>query len=1456
MPRTSSLWRRSGLLVAGVALIAQAPARTADAPVATDLAGLFKVGALLQDRNGDSVVDFVDGALVLGESPAAADIVAAANVAARLGLETTAMNLPVPRDPGSAGVAIAIGTAGAFRMKLTPADAGLAGLKPGEGVVRVATAAGKPVVVVAGTDAAGTLAAGELFAGRLPYAWDLRGPNLEKIAGELRDLLAGKGTKPASVEIVGLGLKSGGGLRHLAARARFDIASDVPKARGILAALRTPAPATPAAPAKKDDKPALSYKGVEVVRVELLGPTAAASIDVPSAEQPEPAGPIARRAANAKENLDLSTLYSIDGGLGDSDNNLIPDRADVVLSPNGDGIEATIDLAARIGLESTGISVPLVLGADAIDASVPAPAEAGADRPPDTSLNRPESLPSLILIGITHPVVERLVQQKKFERPSLAPGEGLIQVVRGAFGQPGQEKRAVIVTGGDARGVARALAQLAERFPHIMARGKDRTTIEEIEEDVRRFVSSRSPEGQAAAALYKLDKLVAELQAKDLESARVQVAVEKAPDGLLPLVRDTIGARFKSAALDVTVENLDVQQAKPVMVDGKPASEEFDIPSEVDDFWKLLRARVLPAVRKAKGKPVKVEVRLSEPPELRAQIAKDAKAELVKAGAPESGTDVIVLCAYKQGYSWLYDVVRPAIAGKPIERVTLRFAEIGPPPEWKYQTSFAPTRWLLEAYPFDEVFAKELKLDLKQFTFEKAPIGSPAYEVIVTGKHGAEIYKQTFEPKFVVRPFFDAFPEYEKVRVTTGWLSASVAGKPAVDERIVTDPERFWDHFQAKTLPSLYAHVMRVGKGKPRPEDAPFFGELKVELTLSEPDYQIGIDQELIAPMEAIQEEVYFNTLHFFDVLGRHTRGAPLQYAGRVLPWVKAKGDGKAGHAKITITGFEASRPGVVIAYKERSGRSGEARLDVAEVAIERPAALVELVRDGRAGVERLELRVRVDTEKDQRAELVRRAAEERVDRTILSGEQVQAMVVNLSRLRAAGLYQDALAYHDLGSLRLLVGWEHESKPGAEAVAAFDANGTPAPWPDIKKLLPGGYRHAGGPIVQWDTPIPPPEAYELLAKMSTFPEATVYRVGESYLGKDIWAMDLMPRVEAAYWSQAKATTVKPTVIYSARQHANEVSSTSHVLKLAEMLLTDPEYREKLKKVNVVIHPITNPDGAQLAYEMQKVTPNYMLHPGYLGSLGVDMTAGQNDPDPVYPETRVRPMLWRTWLPDIFLNPHGYPHHEWVQLFSEYAAWVRTRAVETRDYWSMRGWWTPGFQWLDDPRYPRHKAEQFKIRSRIAENAKAAPDVAALNQRAYDRYTRYTVPFDSKNFKLDFSDGVLMYSAIKGARAQAPGAAPAAGGGGGGFMTRYPNVTIWEGSTEAPDETARGDWMKLVATAGLQWDKASLQHLFEGNHVVDRRADAFWGGVNLSMNRPRPPRPARRDASAPAAPSQP
>src|SRR5690349_378170 len=67
---------------------------TNTAAPAWDLAQLFQKGALFQDRNGDGVIDFVSARLVVAAEPDASDVAAAADIAARLGFETAAMNLP------------------------------------------------------------------------------------------------------------------------------------------------------------------------------------------------------------------------------------------------------------------------------------------------------------------------------------------------------------------------------------------------------------------------------------------------------------------------------------------------------------------------------------------------------------------------------------------------------------------------------------------------------------------------------------------------------------------------------------------------------------------------------------------------------------------------------------------------------------------------------------------------------------------------------------------------------------------------------------------------------------------------------------------------------------------------------------------------------------------------------------------------------------------------------------------------------------------------------------------------------------------------------------------------------------------------------------------------------------------------------------------------------------------
>ncbi|HEY0874211.1 MAG TPA: M14 family zinc carboxypeptidase, partial [Vicinamibacterales bacterium] len=1065
-----------------------------------------------------------------------------------------------------------------------------------------------------------------------------------------------------------------------------------------------------------------------------------------------------------------------------------------------------------LGLESTGIRVPLA-------------------KTPE-SVEDPAGEPTSILIGRTHPHVQRLVDDKKLDLGTLSPGQGLLRMVPRAFGS----SSALVVTGGDARGVARATTQLAERLPHVWERGKDRTTLESIEDDARRLISGRSPEGQAAHALYQLTRLSREVSGKQLESARFGIYVEKAPAGFAEFVRAEVGRLFKAESVDVTVANIDIHSPVPVFKD------DFEVPSEVDDLRAIVRTKVLPAAATERGRPgapVVIEARVSEPPEVRRALEQEIRDQLAQAGVKDAR--VSILSAYKQGLSWLTEAVGPALEAKGAKSVTIRFAELSRPKDMKlpatapegsarWQAMYSPIRWLLEAYPADELLARDLGLPLDSVKFEKAPVGSTTYEVIAHDAAGGEVHRATFEPTFVYRTYFDQFPNYEVVRVTTGWIRATVGGRPVADERIVTDIEKFWDHYQQKTLPRIYAYTMDLFEGKPDPAAAPYFAELTVDLSLSEPDFRLGLDEEQVASLESIHEEVYFTTLHFFDVFGRYTDGSPLNYPGRIIPVMRPKADGKAGRASITFSGKAADRPKVTLEYRERGRPPVERTLRLPKIAIERPSAVAAWVRDGRDGIERLELKIEADFAEDTRADLVRKSDDDQVDDSVLFGPQAVAVVHNLRRLHEAGVFTGALVYHDLGEIAFSIEW-----PGGSTVETIASTGKPEPWKDLRTLA-RGYKYDGQRIVHWDDPISPPEAYEMLAKMSTFPEVTPYRVGESFLGKDIWAADVMPSMKASHWSQAKATTLKPTVVYSARQHANEVSSTSHTMRLIELLLTDPEYKKYLQKVNVVIHPITNPDGAQLAYDLQKITPNHMLHAGYLGALGVDATSGGNQEDPIYPEAKVRPMLRRMWLPDAFLNPHGYPSHEWVQVFSEYMAWVRSREPGGRGWCCNRGWYT-SINYPAGEEFEGHKEVALALREYIVEGINSDPAVRAMNERNYARYTRYGYTFDPENFKLNIYKGVNVYMPPKGTRRDAPGAREERG-------EANPRITYINSGTEAPDETARGDWMKIVASAGLQWDLAVLRLLNDMEFEIETRREMTAAGVSLAVFRERPGKPPK------------
>jgi hypothetical protein len=386
-------------------------------------------------------------------------------------------------------------------------------------------------------------------------------------------------------------------------------------------------------------------------------------------------------------------------------------------------------------------------------------------------------------------------------------------------------------------------------------------------------------------------------------------------------------------------------------------------------------------------------------------------------------------------------------------------------------------------------------------------------------------------------------------------------------------------------------------------------------------------------------------------------------------------------------------------------------------------------------------------------------------------------------------------------------------------------------------------------LVQWDEPISPDENASVLAELAKNPGVSVYWMGRSYLGHNIWAADVMLPSPAKLRSWTKESTLKASIVYSGRQHANEVSSTSHILKLGEQLVRDPETRDALKKVNVVLHPITNPDGADLSVQLAELTPNNMLHPGYHGALAADVSVGQSDTDPVYPESRTRRQLLEQWLPDAFLNPHGYPSHEWVQPFSEYSGWVTNRqgANNGRTWWIPRGWFT-SLTYLRDDTHPYSPKIAYEIRDRIVEAERSVPGLLDLETRMNARYERFGQRWQPENMQQPIVNGIRIYMALKGSTGGGRGGAGGAGAaatapGSGGVGNISPDVTWDSGYTEAPDETAHGEYMKLMASAGLAFDRVHLEYLAKGKLRVNRTEREQGGKVTWRVERLRPTLPA-------------
>ncbi len=1362
------------------------------------LASLFDLATgIVRDTNGDGIADDVAARIVLPAGPSRQDVQAATNIAGRLGFETTAATFPLMvRDaeplPGGC-IPVLVGTTNRLTKELAGRGlVDLSALTPGRGIITVAPLpGGADALVISGADDEGTLAAANVFAARLPRLWSATGVTIRGIEDQVVVYARAAGVQASGAAMHTIVVDPG--RRGIGvANVTLTVAGDPSRAARALQELD-------ARHRRGLDAGTLNFANVAAIAVEigrttvrvnrsgLNARTLTPPIDpdelAPDSPGERGASGEAARPAGPTKNFTLANLYTTDGWLGDSYSDLIPDRTDATFVVD-DGVQGAgaPHVAGRVGLESTGVTLPLTRTAK--------------------SIKDPQREGSLVLFGRENPLVKDLEKIGKAGFADLKADEGVVQVVPRAFGG----NPATIVAGTTAAAAEAAALHLGSRVPFVWDTARGSLTLADVDTHATRFFAARTGAAQAAVSLGAIDEAFRDVKPEDVEAVEGKLYVEADAAGLDKFVASRITAKAPAAKISVMTQTMTAPV--PVFEDKVP------VPWEVDEFWAGLRAKVLPAV--AAGSAVTVEARLSEPPDLRRRIAEEARAELLKAGA--ASADVKIRSAYKQGFLWLTEEVIPQLKRRGAKSIRIRALAYAPDLTKKYKFYQVPSRWLHELYPVDEVMHRELGIPTDAVSLELAEKAADIYTVEAMDGSGAVVFKGSFSPKHVEREYLDKFPGWSRVDVTTGWLTASVNGKNVVDQRIATDPERFWDYYQAKVLPRIYDHVMKVTDNKPLPDKQPFHRDLDVEVWLSEPDFRIGIDEELVSSLESLHEDLYFVTLDFFDALGRTTTKRRLAAPGKIFPIIHPSRPGRAGEARILFAGNASPKPRLELSITTKgSDKPTKFTRELAGLTAPDVAVLREVVRPDRVGSIGLQLEVKDDAEASRAADL-------------LDG---------LSALHRAGLYRTTLSYDHVDAVTVsIVSKEARASRAIANTGAWD----PSP---VRRST----QKPKGTIVPWDHVISPDESEEIVGRLSAFPEIQGYVAGRSYRGRQISAMEVTLPARGALVSPAKLSALKPTILITGRQHANEVSSTSHILRLAELLVTDPQYRAILKRVNVILHPVENPDGAQMAFELQKLTPTHMLHAGRYSALGMDVQSQVNEADPLLPEALVRGRLWREWLPDIYLNPHGYPSHEWVQQFAGYVP------PGFRTYWSSRGWYT-SVSGLRDPRFPEHARAVAAIRELIVREINSNADVRMMNLRHQARYRKWAFGFAPHTYGQEiYKDTAIYYSDPETGEPTGSRRAGASrfGGGGRNSMAQWPQVTYFNGGTEAPDETAQGTWMTLVTRAGFSYLMAAISYLRDGRYTVERIGEEGQrDSVSLTLLRVRPVLPG--PSAAPVATS--
>jgi hypothetical protein len=818
--------------------------------------------------------------------------------------------------------------------------------------------------------------------------------------------------------------------------------------------------------------------------------------------------------------------------------------------------------------------------------------------------------------------------------------------------------------------------------------------------------------------------------------------------------------------------------------DIKPVFEkEYDIPWEVDVCKAILEEKLWSHI----NKDDKVEIRaiLSEDKDIRGKLA----AELIDIANKKEIelASIQIICAYKQGFSWLEEIVMPKIRGK-VDKIDISFKPFLAPgiTDWRDEDGAIPTydnfstddadkwydlpiRYLQELYPIDDILAAGLGIDRNSITFSEYSGNEDITYLVTATEKGKVVCEETYKATASERNYMDAFPDMGKVHPSTGWIFVTVNDKEFISERIPTDVEHVWQIYQEEILPYCKEYCDKKTNGKPTVAHQPFFAQMRFDIELSEPNENLDCREDILSSLDTLHEDMYFSGLDFFKVYGHTASGSIFDAPGLILPVIKKR----PGKPSFKFTLYDQHANEAKIDFSDSTVKSrfkkGELHVTIPELMWSNGKLCPVIRVEGGKGITPL---------LDSFAKLL---SEHK-----LFFEQKLANIDSM--------YFDAL------------------EEGKTTRFKIDVCETPEPQKDLS---------IEDIDIMESTLIGYDQYIEIIGQLKRVPGISVYHSAETYQGRDVYAVEFLSEYKG-YVSQVKRVNQNPSLFINARHHANEVSATNASFMLIKELLTNDEFKQLTHQLNLVMVPFANADGGAIHYELQKDNPTWILHIARFNSVGREFYHEYFKDDTIHTEALCATRVWRKWLPDIIVDNHGIPTHEWSQQFSGYTS------PSYKGFWLPRSLLYGCFWTVNEECWSGNIAVAKKMEEIIADVMAADSEIKGWNLEWMERFAKYANKWMPRLFPANYYNNMVNvwtpFDFDPGHRYPS---------------VRYPWITTVAYTSEVTDQTAHGDYLHLVARVQVLHDVEVIRMMLNSGCVFHERITETEDGSVQTYYRQRP-----------------